>query len=82
MFLVKPCASSPCKNGGTCYGIEDKFMCECAEGFDGDTCEDKGTIKGNDYNINVNQTVIFLWHYTEQFAPNWATINFVDMWKG
>ena len=57
MFLVKPCASSPCKNGGTCYGIEDKFMCECAEGFDGDTCEDKGTIKGNDYNINISLTV-------------------------
>ena len=45
VFLVNPCDSSPCKNGGTCDGIEDRFICKCVEGFDGDTCEEKGTTK-------------------------------------
>ena len=43
--LANPCDSSPCKNGATCQSVNDTFSCECAEGFEGKTCEEKGTIK-------------------------------------
>ena len=42
---VNPCDSSPCKNGASCQSGNGKFSCECVEGFEGDTCEEKGTIK-------------------------------------
>ena len=45
LSLVNPCDSSPCKNGATCQSVNDAFSCECVEGFEGDTCEEKGTIK-------------------------------------
>lgn len=32
------CASSPCKNNGTCESGETWFRCKCAPGFDGLTC--------------------------------------------
>ena len=34
-----PCDSSPCKNGGTCDNEGDSFLCNCAEDFEGETCE-------------------------------------------
>ena len=38
------CAPNPCKNGGRCvsvglHGNGKAFVCECANGFNGDTCE-------------------------------------------
>ena len=42
VFLVNPCDSSPCKNGGTCENDEDTFTCNCTEKFEGLTCEEKG----------------------------------------
>ena len=42
VFLVNPCDSSPCKNGGTCENDEDTFACNCTEKFEGSTCEGKG----------------------------------------
>jgi len=33
------CMSSPCFNGGNCIPTDSWFRCECAPGFDGDTCE-------------------------------------------
>ena len=45
IFIVNPCDSSPCKNGATCQSVNGKFSCECVEGFEGKTCEEKGTIK-------------------------------------
>ena len=41
---VKPCDSSPCQNGGSCENNEDSFICTCAEGFKGDTCEEEGKV--------------------------------------
>lgn len=38
-FLVLPCDSGPCKNGGTCTNIDIKcFKCNCAAGFKGPDC--------------------------------------------
>ena len=30
---INECASSPCKNGGHCYDLYDKYYCYCASGF-------------------------------------------------
>ena len=37
-LLSEPCESSPCENGGTCTNNGDSFSCECAKGFEGNTC--------------------------------------------
>ena len=29
----------PCKNGGTCLDVGDKYACVCLEGFKGNKCE-------------------------------------------
>ncbi|KAL3837328.1 hypothetical protein ACJMK2_022693 [Sinanodonta woodiana] len=36
---LDPCASNPCANGGTCYGLENTFVCECSGNFQGVRCE-------------------------------------------
>ncbi len=37
---VAGCDAEPCQNDGTCTdGENGAFTCECAEGFEGDTCE-------------------------------------------
>ncbi|WAR18743.1 JAG2-like protein [Mya arenaria] len=33
-----PCASSPCRNGGTCLYVTNGFVCTCRPGWTGDTC--------------------------------------------
>ncbi len=41
---VHPCdkAETPCKNGAECEALGDQFVCKCAEGWKGETCEEKG----------------------------------------
>jgi hypothetical protein len=34
--------SSPCKNGGLCEDAAANFVCVCAAGWTGPTCETKG----------------------------------------
>ncbi|XP_023335557.1 cubilin [Eurytemora carolleeae] len=36
--IISPCASSPCRNGGTCLPSAAGFTCQCASGFTGLTC--------------------------------------------
>ncbi|OQR79590.1 protein jagged-1-like [Tropilaelaps mercedesae] len=36
---INDCASSPCKNGGTCLDKVNSFKCACARGFAGELCE-------------------------------------------
>ena len=36
---IDDCKSDPCLNGGTCKDGINSFSCQCAEGFDGSTCE-------------------------------------------
>ncbi len=36
------CSSDPCKNGGTCISDATSYMCECAVGYSGPTCETSG----------------------------------------
>ena len=33
------CASSPCKNNGTCHNDANDFRCTCPAGWAGETCE-------------------------------------------
>lgn len=37
----KPCASQPCRNGGTCRNAENGFMCLCRGGWKGKTCVER-----------------------------------------
>ena len=34
----KVCDSSPCQNGGVCYGGDDAYQCFCKNGFTGNDC--------------------------------------------
>ncbi|XP_063822042.1 agrin-like isoform X2 [Ostrinia nubilalis] len=39
-----PCVSMPCKNGGTCTGVEGsatEYTCECPIGFQGGNCDER-----------------------------------------
>ena len=36
---VNECASSPCKNGGTCHDQLNSFRCSCRGGWSGSTCQ-------------------------------------------
>ena len=39
---LSECETSPCRNGGTCYSVDDiqSYRCHCASGFKGAHCED------------------------------------------
>ena len=38
---LSSCLQNPCKNSGSCSAIsENEFECTCAQGFNGNTCED------------------------------------------
>ena len=36
---INDCKTDSCLNGGTCKDGINSFTCQCAEGFDGPTCE-------------------------------------------
>ena len=40
--LVRPCASSPCVNGGKCTNLKKSFRCECPAGYKGKRCQIQG----------------------------------------
>ncbi len=37
--VLSPCSSGPCQNGATCYPLATSFMCNCAAGYTGNTCQ-------------------------------------------
>jgi hypothetical protein len=36
---INHCDSEPCENGATCSNHRDSFICHCAAGFAGETCQ-------------------------------------------
>ena len=34
-----PCASQPCKNGGTCSQEGELYKCNCTSDYEGEDCE-------------------------------------------
>jgi hypothetical protein len=34
------CVEAPCQNGGTCHDEVHAFVCQCTDGFTGETCEE------------------------------------------
>ena len=34
------CAVNPCLNNGKCINFDNGFQCECADGFNGTTCNE------------------------------------------
>uniref|UniRef100_A0A4W6C9D4 EGF-like domain-containing protein n=1 Tax=Lates calcarifer TaxID=8187 RepID=A0A4W6C9D4_LATCA len=38
-FNINDCASSPCKNGGTCIDGINSFQCFCPDGWEGSLCD-------------------------------------------
>ena len=43
---LSECSATPCRNGGTCYAVENTYRCHCGTGFKGRHCE--GTKFGGD----------------------------------
>ncbi|XP_041458355.1 cubilin-like [Lytechinus variegatus] len=39
ILTVDECSSNPCRNGGTCIDMYDKFMCLCTSAWQGNLCE-------------------------------------------
>lgn len=37
--MADACTDSSCRNGGTCIDAEGKIICECANGYEGKSCE-------------------------------------------
>ena len=35
---INECSSSPCRNGGTCKDLVNRFECQCAAGYTGVNC--------------------------------------------
>ena len=42
---INECASSPCKNDGTCIDGLNTFTCICTEGYSGDDCDTSKPLK-------------------------------------
>ena len=42
--ISNPCQSSPCMNGGKCFGNESSYICSCPDGLSGHRCEERITI--------------------------------------
>ena len=42
-WVIDPCASSPCNNGGSCFVPSDAapgdFACDCTDAYEGPTCD-------------------------------------------
>jgi hypothetical protein len=38
---IDECLSNPCANGGTCINLTNGFGCQCPNGFNGTTCEER-----------------------------------------
>ena len=36
------CSSSPCQNGGTCVNRYNDYLCICADGYSGKSCQTGG----------------------------------------
>ena len=36
---INDCHPDPCLNGGLCIDDVDSFTCQCAQGYEGPTCE-------------------------------------------
>ena len=45
ILSVRPCASSPCVNGGNCKNLKKSFQCTCPAGYKGNRCQIKGKVK-------------------------------------
>ena len=57
LFSVRPCASSPCVNGGECENLKTSYQCKCPAGFKGKRCQ----IKGTGFLYMYNQNFVFLY---------------------
>lgn len=44
---INDCASSPCKNGGTCIDGINSFQCFCPDGWEGSLCDAGECVGGN-----------------------------------
>ena len=36
---INECSSGPCRNGGTCLDLINRFECQCVAGYTGTECE-------------------------------------------
>uniref|UniRef100_A0A7N6AHJ7 Delta-like protein n=1 Tax=Anabas testudineus TaxID=64144 RepID=A0A7N6AHJ7_ANATE len=70
---INDCASSPCKNGGTCIDGINSFKCFCPNGWEGSLCDDDVNECSRNPCQNGGQCVDLL---------NDFYCNCVDNWKG
>ncbi|KAM6913157.1 protein jagged-2-like [Xenentodon cancila] len=70
---INDCASSPCKNGGTCIDLINSFQCFCPDGWEGSLCDVDVNECSKNPCQNGGQCVDML---------NDFYCNCVDNWKG
>ncbi|XP_053290983.1 protein jagged-2 isoform X1 [Pleuronectes platessa] len=70
---INDCASSPCKNGGTCIDGINSFQCFCPSGWEGRLCD----VDVNECNRNLCQNGAQCVDLLNDFY-----CNCVDNWKG
>lgn len=67
---INPCATNPCRNGGTCKQLELSYLCVCTENWKGRNCTQRETsITNIEYLNSISQPI----HLSSPIPPHPTT---------